>query len=253
MRLKEDGLPAAGTFQTWPKSLAQFKLLDPSCGSGHFLVAALRMLVPLRMQDEGLSEIDAISAVFRDNLFGLEIDPRCAQIAAFNLALTAWRMVGYCELPSMNIACVGIGPNASVEEWHELAEQSGRPLNAVSRGPVLDGLRYLHELFSDAATLGSLIDPNKQQADLFTADFETLKPYLATAFQSEKQDALFHERAVAAQGIVKAAELLAGQYTIHWLTRMVLSVYQVFVVNRPLPNACSKCCMPLTARSGLIR
>ena len=86
MRLKEDGLPAAGTFQTWPKSLAQFKLLDPSCGSGHFLVAALRMLVPLRMQDEGLSEIDAISAVFRDNLFGLEIDPRCAQIAAFNLA-----------------------------------------------------------------------------------------------------------------------------------------------------------------------
>ena len=41
----------------------------------------------------------AVDAVLRDNLFGLEIDPRCTQIAAFNLAFAAWRrsVIGRCR------------------------------------------------------------------------------------------------------------------------------------------------------------
>jgi len=55
-------------------------------GSGHFLVVALPILVGFRMEEEGLSRDEATFAVLRDNLFGLEIDSRCTQIAAFNLA-----------------------------------------------------------------------------------------------------------------------------------------------------------------------
>lgn len=47
------------------------------------------------MAEEALSQAAAIDAVLKDNLFGLEIDPRCTQIAAFNLAFAAWRKVGY--------------------------------------------------------------------------------------------------------------------------------------------------------------
>ena len=42
----------------------------------------------------GWTKRTAVAAVIRDNLFGLEIDPRCTQIGAFNLALAAWRRVG---------------------------------------------------------------------------------------------------------------------------------------------------------------
>ena len=55
LRWRDDGTPAAGTFEGWPKTLAEFTMLDPCCGSGHFLVAAFHLLVPLRMHDEGLS------------------------------------------------------------------------------------------------------------------------------------------------------------------------------------------------------
>ena len=55
LRWRDDGTPAAGAFDGWPKTLAEFTLLDPCCGSGHFLVSAFNLLVPLRMQDEGLS------------------------------------------------------------------------------------------------------------------------------------------------------------------------------------------------------
>ena len=94
LRWKDDGTPAAGTFDGWPKTLKEFTMLDPCCGSGHFLVAAFHLLVPLRMHDEGLSAEDACDAVLRENLFGLELDPRCTQIAAFALALAAWTYPG---------------------------------------------------------------------------------------------------------------------------------------------------------------
>ena len=45
-------LPAAGTFDGWPKSARLIRLLDPCMGSGHFLVFALPLLVRLRMEEE---------------------------------------------------------------------------------------------------------------------------------------------------------------------------------------------------------
>jgi hypothetical protein len=85
------GQPAAGTFPAWPDTLDQFKLLDPCAGSGHFLVSAFHYLVPMRRATEKLSVRDAIDKVLADNLYGLELDARCVEIAAFALALAAWR------------------------------------------------------------------------------------------------------------------------------------------------------------------
>ena len=204
-------------------------MLDPCCGSGHFLVAAFNLLVPLRMHDEGLSACEACDAVLRDNLFGLEIDPRCTQIAAFALAVAAWRYpgedgqpLGYRELPRLNIACAGIGPQATEDNgsswpmrWspgnRRLKPDSNERHGRAGREPIRNGLRNLHGLFSDAPTLGSLIDPNQLSADLITADYETLKPYLNAALTAERTDDDTHERAVAAAGMVKAAALLAGR------------------------------------------
>jgi hypothetical protein len=209
--------PAAGTFDGWPKTAAEFKVLDPCCGSGHFLVAALHHLVPIRMAEEGLSAPEAVDAVLRDNLHGLEIDERCCQIAAFALAFAAWTYLdagGYLPLPDLHIACTGIGPQATQEQWLKLAEQSGMPTRADQRERVKNGLLNLHRLFSQAPTLGSLITPTELPADLMTADYETIQPYLAAALAAETHDYDTHERAVAAAGMVKAADLLSGEYTL---------------------------------------
>lgn len=89
---QENGVwtPAAGAFDAWPTDLSLFKLLDPCCGSGHFLVAALLMLVPMRMEIEKLPQREAVHAVLRENLHGLELDQRCVELAAFALAFAAW-------------------------------------------------------------------------------------------------------------------------------------------------------------------
>ena len=60
----------------------------------------------------------------KDNLFGLEIDPRCTQIAAFNLAFAAWRKVGHRPLPQLNLACSGLAIGVTKAEWLKLAEKA---------------------------------------------------------------------------------------------------------------------------------
>lgn len=121
LRFKDDGISAAETFPGWPTSVAEVTVMDPCCGSGHFLVSAFDMLRQMRVEEDGLSELAAGEAVLRDNLFGLELDPRCVQIAAFNLALAAWKAGGFRPLPSFNLACSGVAVTGQLTEWTKLA------------------------------------------------------------------------------------------------------------------------------------
>jgi hypothetical protein len=215
LRFVQDGttktwLPAAGVFDRWPKSASLIRLLDPCMGSGHFLVFALPLLVRLRMEEEELSSQDAVVAVLRDNINGLELDERCTQIAAFNVALTAWRLAGYQKLPTLNIACSGLAPSATEAEWLALAGKDDR---------LQRGMMRLHSLFKDAPVLGSLIDPRAQGGNLIEAEFHELAPLLTAALAAdEKRNTKLEddtaELAVIAQGLAKAAELLAEQFTL---------------------------------------
>lgn len=197
--------PAAGIFDGWPKAAKELKCLDPCMGSGHFLVAMFERLVALRMAEEKLDVADAVASVIGSNLFGLEIDPRCTQIAAFNVALAAWRKVGYRALPSMNLACSGLAPNTSEEEWLKLAGGNEKLENGMAR---------LYQLFENAPVLGSLINPRAGQADLLEAGFHELQPLLEKALARETKDDTAHEIAVTARGLAKAAEILASYFTL---------------------------------------
>ena len=221
--------PAAGWFEKWPRTAAELRVLDPCCGSGHFLVEGLELLMRLRMEEEGLSVQDAARAVLRDNLHGLEIDPRCTQIAAFNLALAVWRLVGRAfELPRLNVACSGLAPYATESEWMAVAARAEvvtgfegkRDLfgsePSLATGPLHDGLAALHEVFRRAPELGSLIDPETVLGgDLLRSDFRTVLRVLpAIAEHEEKRSADNFERTVAADRMARAVDLLGNTYTL---------------------------------------
>jgi hypothetical protein len=209
LRFKQQGsdrtwTPAAGTFSSWPKVLKDVRLLDPCMGSGHFLVLALQILTRLRIEEEALDSSHAVNAVLRENLYGLELDLRCTQIGAFNLAITAWSLGGWQALPPLHVACSGFAPQAKVKDWLRLA--NGNEMRCRS-------LEKLYGLFVQAPTLGSLINP-KQDAELLEADFDEISPLLDKALSDEKIDDNGYEMAIAAQGISKAAAILATEFTV---------------------------------------
>jgi hypothetical protein len=197
--------PAAGTFSGWPKAAKEVTCLDPCMGSGHFVVAIFERMVALRMSQESLEESDAVAAVIRENVFGLEIDPRCTQIAAFNLALTAWRRIGHCALPAMNLACCGLAPNSQREDWLKLAGKDDRLRNGLDR---------LFRLFRDAPVLGSLIDPSDSETDLLVGSFQELKPLFELAMSREAETDASKEMSVTARGAAEAATILAASFTL---------------------------------------
>ncbi|MDN5585417.1 MAG: BREX-1 system adenine-specific DNA-methyltransferase PglX [Brevibacterium sp.] len=211
LRRNEDGTPAAGSFDDWPEHAAEVTIMDPCCGSGHFLVAMFGMLWRMRAEEEGLTPAEAQDAVLRDNLHGLELDPRCTQIATFNVALEAWKQGGFRDLPAPQIACSGVPVRASVADWEALANGDKELEKTMGR---------LHASFRNANKFGSLIDPRPGGGSgaLFDRDLSInvslvrLRDLLAEAGRSEFSSG--NVLGQAAQDVAQAAVLLGASYTL---------------------------------------
>ena len=110
------------------------------------------------MERDGLSAREAVDAVLRENIHGLELDQRCVELAAFALALTAWKYPnagGYRVLPELNVACSGLAISVAKEEWKQLA---------MGKHNLRIAMDWLHDTFKDAPVLGSLLNPTKTAA-----------------------------------------------------------------------------------------
>lgn len=215
LRLAENGEPAVKSFDGWPDRIAKVTVMDPYCGSGHFLVEAFSMLCHMRAEEEGLEPVQAQDAVLRDNLFGLEIDSRCVQIATFSVALHAWKVSGHWRpLPIPNIACSGIPVKATSAEWTALADADDRLERALGR---------MHLLFREADTLGSLIDPKKAsqlaavttlQLSFDDVEWSEIGPLLERAFRSERSDPVVDVLSSDAVALGRAADYMSRSYTL---------------------------------------
>lgn len=210
LRLTQDAAtgawtPAAGVYSDWPRYAREISCLDPCMGSGHFLVRVLEVLTRLRMEEEGVSPAQAVQLTLSENIFGLELDPRCAQLGAFSLALKGWQLGGYQPLSKLNIACSGLAPQATEKQWNALAGADERLRRGMSR---------LYDLFSEAPVLGSLINPRHTYGDLTAAGFHDLEPLLAKTLAREGEDGAAGELIVAAQGVARAAEIMSGEFVL---------------------------------------
>lgn len=70
---------------TSPEELA---VCDPACGSGHMLTYAFDLLYEI-YEEEGYSPSDIPALILEHNLYGMEIDERAANLAAFALTMKA--------------------------------------------------------------------------------------------------------------------------------------------------------------------
>src|SRR5690606_27378203 len=103
----------------------------------------------------------------------------------------------------VNLACAGLGINAPVTTWTALAAGDAFAENAM---------KQLYELFRQAPTLGSLIDPTSVGRELFVANFDKVRALLSSALATEEP--AHSELAVVAQGLAKAASILTERYTL---------------------------------------
>jgi hypothetical protein len=220
---------AAGDFNKWPEHLSELKTLDPCCGSGHFLVAKFLMLVPMRMELEALTAKQAIDKVISENIHGLELDQRCVELAAFALALEAWRYPsagGYRQLPELQLACSGMSIVEAQKEWKNLAKDDEE---------LQDTIKWMQKTFKDAPTLGSLIDPNKN-IESGSKPWELIQQAIA------KKHEISYESKAIAKGMAKSVGLLVDEYqwvitNVPYLVRAKQSIKLQDYCVRNYPNS----------------
>lgn len=153
-----------------------------------------------------LDPASAVAAVLRDNLHGLEIDGRCVQIAAFAVALAAWDVGGWQDLPNPHIAWVGSMPSYSRQEFEALGNGDA---------DLRRSLGALYDLFRQAPLLGSLIEVTGSLDLVDRANLDGVGAAMARlAERTRESEPGRAEGAIAARGMADAAALLARNWVL---------------------------------------
>ena len=133
----------------------EIKVCDPACGSGHMLVYAFDLLYAI-YEEEGYDHSEIPEMILTHNLYGIEIDERAGELAAFALAMKARRKNRkFFQNPVQPNICVL--ESASFEEG-ELNAYTG----AVGRELLTNDIRATLLQFNEADNFGSLILPKAE-------------------------------------------------------------------------------------------
>ena len=133
----------------------EIKVIDPCMGSGHILVYAFDVLIQI-YTSAGWDQREAAQSILKNNLFGLDIDDRAAQLAYFAVMMKARQY-------DRRLLTRGIQPNIySIRESNGINRNQlkffGWSMSEVERNTALTQLEYLLDTFRDAKEYGSILN-----------------------------------------------------------------------------------------------
>lgn len=82
----------------WKSDIAFPKVLDPSCGSGIFLVEAYRKIIEQRISGNNTIDVGELKRILLESIIGVDVNREAICMAAFSLYLT---MLDYIPLDSL--------------------------------------------------------------------------------------------------------------------------------------------------------
>jgi hypothetical protein len=139
-----------GTGTAIIKDVSELTLIDPAVGSGHILVEGFELLYQMYMEEYYTPE-EAVESILKNNLFGLDIDDRAAQLATFAILLKAAKKY-------RDVFSKGWLPNV-----YAMPEEKNFSLQEVKDFLGTDGIAYTEELdaalrlMKQAKNLGSVM------------------------------------------------------------------------------------------------
>lgn len=222
---QEDGVREALAAAT-PTGLEpeRLTLLDPACGSGHILVEAYNIFKRI-YQERGYRSRRIPRLILENNLFGLDIDPRAAQLTQFVLLMLARKDDSRIleDPPAMHVMALHtsrLWQDQTAREaladcllrdlpangdTRQLSLLDARPATADA-GDLRQALDALLRLFTQADAFGSLL----RVPDSLRRALPDLRRWLENARDTGSE--LCRAQAEALEPLLRQAELLSRTY-----------------------------------------
>ena len=183
----------------------QLKVIDPCMGSGHILCYLFDVLMQIYL-DNGYSKREAVRSILENNLFGLDIDKRAAQIAYFSVMMKAREydsnFFSRSNIPQPRVYDIQESNWLGGAYKHEMG-------NFLNSQQYRDTLNYLLDAFVDAKEYGSILQ-------IKPLDYEGLKEAWETSASATAHDvnmAMWYDAAKdAVAQLIEQAIMLSQKY-----------------------------------------
>ncbi|MGO2125005.1 BREX-1 system adenine-specific DNA-methyltransferase PglX [Psychrobacter sp. AOP42-A1-21] len=176
-----------------PKDL---KICDPACGSGHMLTYAFDLLYSI-YEEQGYDAVEIPTLILTHNLYGIEIDERAGELAAFALTMKA-------RARHRRFFSTGIRPNICVLEPISFDDDElDEYMNFIGRDLFTTDLEKTLRQFDEVDNFGSLIRP------ALTDVAETLERLHAADVSGQLFLGNTHQKVLK---LLKQADYLSPQY-----------------------------------------
>ena len=206
-----------------PLDVEDIKILDPAAGSGHILVCAFELLTHI-YEEEGYAKSQIPEMILRNNLYGLEIDPRAGQLAAFALVMKAclydrsfyqrlrasqWNMGSSQWLVTGGQSATdddNFRPNIGIlQNIQFTTNEQQNYQKRLGKSLITQDLWLLMKQFENAETLGSLIVPK-------TAALRDIEDAINSSGLWD--DLLLHETNQKLRDLLTLARMLSPRYDV---------------------------------------
>ena len=132
--------------------------IDPCAGSGHILCVLFDVLVRI-YEDYGYTAREAAASIVQNNLWGLDIDDRAAQLAYFAVMMKARQYDRRFFTREVQPHVYAIQESNGIHRDH--LHYLGRGMSDIERNNARNQMNALLDEFIDAKEYGSILQPGK--------------------------------------------------------------------------------------------
>lgn len=175
----------------------QIKVIDPCCGSGHILAYLFDVLMQI-YENYGYTSRDAVASILQNNLYGLDIDDRAAQLAYFAVMMKARRY-------DRRFFSHTTQPHVYAIEESNRIEKPDVEFFCNGKPSLTDAMHTILTQLYDAKEYGSILTIPPQDWDALYARFDEVA-----------DESSFHRESIRKKllPLVRVAQTLAQKYDV---------------------------------------
>lgn len=175
----------------------QIKVIDPCCGSGHILAYLFDVLMQI-YENYGYTPRDAVASILQNNLYGLDIDDRAAQLAYFAVMMKARRY-------DRRFFSHTTQPHVYAIEESNRIEKPDVEFFCNGKPSLTDAMHTILTQLHDAKEYGSILTITPQDWDALYARFDEVA-----------DESSFHRESIRKKllPLVQVAQTLAQKYDV---------------------------------------